>query len=261
MAVAAAPRSGTGQWRPGDQRVPRVAAPRRPCRTAPGSFGGAVRGLTQRDLHPAGSRSSCSRRPPMRRETATSSHRRPGHHRARTARSRGSSATSQAPGRSSGARAVGRVWSLPRHHGAQAAPRRRCATRRASSSCSTAPARILVQRSTCETLVQAVTDAATALSGAQFGAFFYNVTDDARRVVHALHAVGRAARGVRALRPAARDAAVRADVPRRGARSACDDVLAGPALRQVGAAPRHAGGAPAGAQLPRGAGRSRARAR
>ena len=42
----------------------------------------------------------------------------------------------------------------------------------------------------------------------------------ARRSLHALRAVGRAARGVRRVRPAARDAAVRADVPRRGRRSA-----------------------------------------
>ena len=50
-------------------------------------------------------------------------------------------------------------------------------------------------------LVQSVTDAATELSGAQFGSFFYNVIERGRRLVHALHALGRAARGVREIRP------------------------------------------------------------
>ena len=41
-------------------------------------------------------------------------------------------------------RTSGRVWSYPRHHRAQARSRRRCATRRACSSCSTRPARARV---------------------------------------------------------------------------------------------------------------------
>ena len=39
-------------------------------------------------------------------------------------------------------------------------------------------------------LIQAVTDAATELSGAEFGAFFYNTTDDNGRRIPALHALG-----------------------------------------------------------------------
>ena len=66
--------------------------------------------------------------------------------------------------------------------------------------------------------MQTVTDAATALTGAQFGAFFYNVVDAAGREAHALHALRRAARGVRELRPSARDAGLRADVLRHGDR-------------------------------------------
>ena len=61
-----------------------------------------------------------------------------------------------------------------------------------------------------------------------------------RRRVHALHAVGGAARGLRALRAAARHAALRADLPRRGARSGCADVSPGSALRADAAASRHA---------------------
>ena len=45
-------------------------------------------------------------------------------------------------------------------------------------------------------VVQAVTDAATELTTAEFGAFFYNVLNDAGEVVHALHDFWRAARGV-----------------------------------------------------------------
>ena len=47
-----------------------------------------------------------------------------------------------------------------------------------------------------ERIVQTVTDAGVELTGAEFGAFFYNVLDDGGRELHALHAVGRAARGV-----------------------------------------------------------------
>ena len=73
---------------------------------------------------------------------------------------------------------------------------------------------LLAAKLDLETLVQAVTDAATQLSGAEFGAFFYNTTDERRRCVLALYAVGGAERGVREVRPAPRHAAVRANVPR-----------------------------------------------
>ena len=48
-----------------------------------------------------------------------------------------------------------------------------------------------------ERLVQIVTDAGVELSGAEFGAFFYNVIKAGRRSLHALYAFRRAARGVR----------------------------------------------------------------
>ena len=56
---------------------------------------------------------------------------------------------------------------------------------------------VLTSELDVERLVQTVTDAATALTGAQFGAFFYNVARPAGRGAHAVHAVRRAARGVR----------------------------------------------------------------
>ena len=76
--------------------------------------------------------------------------------------------------------------------------------------------RVLSAELDLKKLVQALTDAATELVGAQFGAFFYNVLDERRRVVHALRAVGRRSPALRAVSDAARDGAVRADVPRRG---------------------------------------------
>ena len=42
-------------------------------------------------------------------------------------------------------------------------------------------------------IVQLVTDAATELSGAEFGAFFYNVIEAAKEILLALRPVGRAA--------------------------------------------------------------------
>ncbi len=57
--------------------------------------------------------------------------------------------------------------------------------------------------------VQLVTDEATALTGAQFGAFFYNVTDQRGQAIVAVHAVGGAQGGVREVRLAAAHAAVR----------------------------------------------------
>ena len=124
-----------------------------------------------------------------------------------------------------------------------AAPSRRStasAPRSPPSSTSSAPCR-------------SVTDAATELTGAAFGAFFYNVIDDKRRSLHALHPVRRAARGVReasrcratprsSRRPSAATASCAPTTSRR------------PALRPERAPPRHARGPPAGAQLSRRAG-------
>ena len=74
-----------------------------------------------------------------------------------------------------------------------------------------------------------------------------------RRGVHALHALGRRAQRVRALPDAAQHRHLRADVQRRGDRPARRRARR-PALRPQRALPRHAGGPPAGPQLPRGAG-------
>ena len=101
-----------------------------------------------------------------------------------------------------------------------------------------------------EKTVQAVTDAATELSGAEFGAFFYNVTNDAGEAYILYTLCG-----------APREAFARFGMPRNTAMFAptfsgegvvrVDDVTQGSALRQERAALRHAEGPPARAQLPR----------
>ena len=97
-------------------------------------------------------------------------------------------------------------------------------------------------------MVQAVTDAATELTTAEFGAFFYNVVNEQRRVVHAVHDFGRAARGLLAVSDAAQYRGVRADVQRdrRGAECRHHE---GPALRTQRAPSRDAPWPPAGAKL------------
>ena len=94
-----------------------------------------------------------------------------------------------------------------------------------------------------QALVQAVTDAATQLSGAQFGAFFYNIDRRRRRRVHAVHALRRAARGVREVRAAARHRALRPDLPRRGRdplrRRHCKDPRYGKMAPHHGMPPGH----------------------
>ena len=78
-----------------------------------------------------------------------------------------------------------------------------------------------------ERLVQIVTDAGVELSGAQFGAFFYNVIRARRRGLHALHAFRGAARSLRQFSDAAQHGNVRADFSRDGpVRS--PDILADP---------------------------------
>ena len=67
-----------------------------------------------------------------------------------------------------------------------------------------------------ETIVQKVTDVATELTHAQFGAFFYNVTDPASGDAYMLYTLSGAPREAFAQLPAsARDRGVRADLPRR----------------------------------------------
>ena len=103
-------------------------------------------------------------------------------------------------------------------------------------------------------LVQAVTDAATQLSGAQFGAFFYNI--DRRRA--ATRSCSTRCRARRARRSSSfgqpRATALFGPTFRGEAPDPLRRRAAGPALRHDGAAPRHAAGPPAGAQLPGGAG-------
>ena len=71
-----------------------------------------------------------------------------------------------------------------------------------------------------DVIVQKVTDVATALTHAQFGAFFYNVTDPAvRRRVHAVHAVRRPARSLCEISAPARHGGLRPDVSWRRARA------------------------------------------
>ena len=126
--------------------------------------------------------------------------------------------------------------------------------------CSTAPASRLPPNLDLERLVQMVTDAGVELAGAEFGAFFYNVVSERGRSLHALHAVGRAARGVREVPDAAQYRDLRADLPRTADR-ALRRHSGRSALRQERALSRHAQGPSAGAQLSRGAGRRRAAAR
>ena len=99
-------------------------------------------------------------------------------------------------------------------------------------------------------VVQRVTDESTALTRAQFGAFFYNVLDARGESLHALHDRRRSAVRVRALPDAAQHRGLRADVPRRGRRPQRRHHRR-PALRPQRALLRHAGGPPAGALLPR----------
>ena len=71
-----------------------------------------------------------------------------------------------------------------------------------------------------ERLVQTITDAGVELTGAQFGAFFYNVVEPGGRELHALHPVRRAARGLLEIPHAAQHPGVRADLRRARAWSA-----------------------------------------
>ncbi len=104
-----------------------------------------------------------------------------------------------------------------------------------------------------QSLLQAVTDAATALSGARFGAFFYTTTNDSgdALLLYTLSGAPREAfdkfgqpRATALFGPT-----FRGDAPIRFGRHS-----RGPALRPDVTASRHAGRAPAGPQLPRGAG-------
>ncbi len=105
-----------------------------------------------------------------------------------------------------------------------------------------------------ETIVQKVTDAATALTEAEFGAFFYNVHDAQSGEALMLYTLAGAPKEAFAKFPHPRATGrIRADVSRRGNRPprGCDE---GSALRPESAVLRHAGRTPARPQLPRRAG-------
>ena len=98
-------------------------------------------------------------------------------------------------------------------------------------------------------VVQAVTDAATELTTAEFGAFFYNVIGRAAASLHALHDLRRAARGVLEVPDAAQHAGVRADVQgnrRRPQRRHHHRIRATATIAPYHGMPR---GTPAGAKL------------
>ena len=102
-----------------------------------------------------------------------------------------------------------------------------------------------------------VTDAATEISGAKFGAFFYNVERDGPASPIMLYTLSGAPReAFEKFGLPRQHAGVRADFPRRGRRP-LGRHHPGPALRHDGAPPRHAAGTPAGAQLPGRPGASR----
>ena len=93
-----------------------------------------------------------------------------------------------------------------------------------------------------------VTDAGVELSHAEFGAFFYNVIQGRRRSLYALHAVRRAARGLREISDAAQHGDLRADLPRPAA-GALRRYSGRSALRQERALSWHAGRPSSRAQL------------
>ena len=110
-----------------------------------------------------------------------------------------------------------------------------------------------VQRWTSRSLVQAVTDAATQLSGAEFGAFFYNTTDETGDSF-LLYTLSGAPREAFEKFGQPRATPLFGPTFRGEGRHPLRRRAAGSALRHDGAAPRHAARPPAGAQLSGGAG-------
>ena len=103
-----------------------------------------------------------------------------------------------------------------------------------------------------ERLVQTVTDAGVELSGAQFGAFFYNVVGPGGEAYTLYTLSGASREAFQAVPAAPEHGGVRADVPRRRCRSlrrySCRS-----AVRKNGALSRNAARSPAGAELSGGA--------
>ena len=102
-------------------------------------------------------------------------------------------------------------------------------------------------------VVQRVTEESTALSGAQFGAFFYNVLDG-RGESYMLYSIAGVPRSAFERFPMPRNTAVFDPTFQGVGRRPQRRHHRGPPLRPQRAAPRHAGGPPAGALLPRRAG-------
>ena len=103
-------------------------------------------------------------------------------------------------------------------------------------------------------IVQTVTDAAVQLTGAEFGAFFYNV-EKPEGGEFMLYTLSGAPREAFANFPMPRATAMFGPTFRGERIVRIDDVLAHPDYGKIRAAPRHAEGPPARAQLSRRAGR------
>ena len=110
-----------------------------------------------------------------------------------------------------------------------------------------------------EEIVQKVTDIATELTRAQFGAFFYNVTDPESGDSYMLYTLSGAPREAFANFPHPRATAVFAPTFYGQGPVRLDDVTADPRYGKSRAVLRHAAGPPAGSQLPGGAGDRRGR--
>lgn len=104
-----------------------------------------------------------------------------------------------------------------------------------------------------EKVVQLATDAATRLTGAQFGAFFYNVHQE-QGEAYLLYTLSGAPREAFEKLGYPRNTAVFAPTFHGTGIVRSDDILEDPRYGQMGAAPRHAQGPSAGAQLPCGSG-------
>ncbi len=140
-----------------------------------------------------------------------------------------------------------------RRHRDAARPRRRSAPSRRGWPRSTAPARRSPPRLDADRIVQLVSDACVALIGAEFGAFFYNVVDDEGER-YTLYALSGAKREAFDGFPMPRATAVFQPTFRGEGIIRSDDILEDPRYGAERAVPRHARGAPAGAELPGGAG-------
>ncbi len=110
--------------------------------------------------------------------------------------------------------------------------------------------KLLASQLDLQSLAQAVTDAATQLSGAQFGSFFYNVTDETGDAFLPYTLSGAPRDAFASIGNPRSDRALRPDLPRRAAHPVGRRVQRS-ARRNPGAASRHAEGTPAGTQLSR----------